>query len=87
MTAVLTPDQAKEVRATRARADTSYDNGNIHSQVDYLARAPSLQEDEPAWRLACERGLDFMLRVAIFQRRLSPTLSEPQGFSCPYHFQ
>lgn len=79
MTAVLTPDQAKEVRATRARADTSYDNGNIHSQVAYLARALT-QEDEPAWRLACERGLDFMFASQY------PNGGFPQRFPNPKDF-
>ena len=39
MAAILTADQEAAVRATRSKADTSYDNGNLHSQVDYLARA------------------------------------------------
>lgn len=61
MAAVLTDEQMQKVRRTHDAADTSYDNGNIHSQVDYLARAYA-QADEPSWRIACERGLDFMLR-------------------------
>lgn len=61
MTAVLSPNQLKTVNATHARSDTSYDNGNIHSQVEYLARAVA-QVQEPAWQSACERGFDFMLK-------------------------
>ncbi|MCC6507920.1 MAG: pectate lyase [Pirellulaceae bacterium] len=61
MTAVLTDDQRAEVIATRSREDTSYDNGNIHSQVGYLAKATS-QLDDPKWRTACERGFDFIIR-------------------------
>lgn len=60
MAAVLTLAQRAAVLATRDRADTSYDNGNIHSQVEYLARA-CVQTNDPAWRAACERGLDFIL--------------------------
>jgi len=60
MTAVLTPEQKAAVAATRSRADASYDNSNVHSQVDYLARAYA-QEPDPAWRASCERGLDYMI--------------------------
>lgn len=60
MTAVLTDQQRATVLATRSRADTSFDNGNIHSQVRYLARAYSLV-GEPAWRDACAGGFDFIL--------------------------
>lgn len=60
MTAILTEEQKAKVRATHQRADTSFDNGNLHSQVAYLARAFA-QAGEPAWRKACERGLDFIL--------------------------
>lgn len=60
MTAVLTNEQMKIVESTRPNNDTSYDNGNIHSQVEYLARAIS-QSSEPEWQLACKRGFDFML--------------------------
>ncbi|WP_406698093.1 pectate lyase [Singulisphaera sp. Ch08] len=79
MTAVLTADQRKEVLATRSRSDTSYDNGNIHSQVDYLARAVA-QAEEPAWRLACERGLDFLLASQY------PNGGFPQRFPNPKEF-
>lgn len=60
MTAVLTAEQKAKVIATRSNNDTSYDNGNLHSQVDYLARAVA-QKNEPQWREACLRGFDFML--------------------------
>ncbi|AGA24701.1 pectate lyase [Singulisphaera acidiphila] len=79
MTAVLTADQKKEVLATRSRSDTSYDNDNIHSQVDYLARAIA-QVDEPAWRLACERGFDFLLASQY------PHGGFPQRFPNPKDF-
>ncbi len=60
MTAILTEAQQAKVRATHQRADTSFDNGNLHSQAAYLARAFA-QSGEPAWRKACEHGLDFIL--------------------------
>lgn len=60
MAAVLTDAQKEALRATRHREDTSFDNGNIHSQVAYLARAYTLRP-EPAWHAACERGFDFIL--------------------------
>lgn len=61
MTAILTPEQRDAVLGTRAKTDTSYDNDNIHSQVEYLARAYA-QAHDPAWRSACERGFDFLLK-------------------------
>ena len=61
MTAVLTDTQRQAVEATKADSDTSYDNGNIHSQIEYLAKAYA-QSGESTWRQACERGLDFALR-------------------------
>ena len=60
MTAILTPAQRTAVRATHGNADTSFDNGNLHSQVDYLAHAFTAA-GEPAWRDACVRGLNFIL--------------------------
>jgi PelA/Pel-15E family pectate lyase len=60
MTAVLTEAQKATIQETHAAADTSFDNGNIHSQVTYLARAYA-QSPEPSWRAACERGFDFLL--------------------------
>lgn len=58
--AMLTPEQMAALRATRARTDTSFDNHNIHTQVDYLARAYS-SGGVDAWRDACLAGFDFML--------------------------
>ncbi len=60
MLAVLTDEQKKLIRDTHAQADTSYDNHNTHPQVNYLARAYA-QLVDPAYRAACERGLDFIL--------------------------
>jgi PelA/Pel-15E family pectate lyase len=61
MTAILTSAQREIVSATHENNDTSYDNGNIHSQVRYLAHAVS-QVDKPEWREACVRGFEFILR-------------------------
>lgn len=60
MLAVLTEEQKKQIRDTRANEDTSYDNHTTHPQVDYLARA-FVATGEAAYREACGRGLEFML--------------------------
>ncbi len=80
MTAVLTEDQKAKVLATRSQTDTSFDNGNVHSQAAYLAQAVA-QTDEPAWRDACRRGLDFMLSAQY------PNGGFPQRYPKPtdYH--
>ena len=61
VTAVLTPEQRARVMGTRNREDASYDNNNLFSQVEYLARAVH-QIDVPEWRLGCEKGVDFIFR-------------------------
>ena len=80
MTAILTEAQRAKVRETHNRTDTSFDNGNLHSQVAYLARAYA-QAGEPAWRDACVRGLDFILSAQY------PNGGFPQQFPRPkdYH--
>jgi PelA/Pel-15E family pectate lyase len=64
MQAILTDDQRKAIAASRNRVDTSFDNHNVHSQVDYIARAYSAGGEE-SWREACVRGLDFMLAAQL----------------------
>jgi PelA/Pel-15E family pectate lyase len=64
MLAILTDEQRKAVIATHNHADTSFDNHNVHSQVDYLARAYTPGGDDN-WRQACLRGLDFMLAAQL----------------------
>jgi PelA/Pel-15E family pectate lyase len=64
MLAILTPDQLRTLEATRDRTDTSFDNYNIHSQVEYLAKAYAAGENKD-WRRSCERGLDFMLSAQL----------------------
>ena len=60
MLAILTDAQKKALGDSHDRSDTTFDNHTTHTQVDYLARAFS-QLGDPAYRAACERGLDFML--------------------------
>jgi PelA/Pel-15E family pectate lyase len=79
MAAVLTADQKAAVLATRSRGDTSYDNGNLHSQVDYLARACA-QSDEPEWRRACERGFDFLLASQYANGGFPQRYPKPKDF-------
>lgn len=79
MTAILTPEQRGKVVATRANNDTSYDNGNIHSQVGYLARAVA-QLDAPDWRKACENGFDFILRSQYSNGGFPQRFPNPSGF-------
>ena len=79
MTAILTEAQQAKVRATHSRTDTSFDNGNLHSQVAYLARACA-QTGEPAWREACVRGLDFILSAQY------PNGGFPQRYPRPTDF-
>jgi PelA/Pel-15E family pectate lyase len=79
MLAILTEEQKAIVAATRGDADASFDNGNLHAQVDYLARAYA-QAHEPAWRVACERGLDFILAAQY------PNGGFPQRFPDPKDF-
>jgi PelA/Pel-15E family pectate lyase len=60
MLAVLTPEQVRAVRDSYDRTDTTFDNHTTHTQVDYLARA-FVRLGDPAYRVACERGFDFIL--------------------------
>ncbi len=60
MRAVLNDTERSQVVGTRSRNDTSFDNHNIFSQVEYLARIYR-RTLNPRYRESCERGLDFML--------------------------
>ena len=64
MQAMLTPKQKAAIEATRENNDTSFDNYNIHSQVNYLAKAYAAGGDTQ-WRAACERGFDFMIAAQL----------------------
>ncbi len=65
MLAILTDAQKEAVAATHDRNDTSFDNRNIHSQVNYLAQAYARSPEETSWRDACLRGWDFMVRAQM----------------------
>jgi len=64
MLAVLTDDQRRMVQETHSRTDTSFDNGNVHSQVVYLAQAYTASGNT-TWKDACLRGLDFILSAQM----------------------
>ena len=79
MLAILTPEQVAAVRASHHRSDTSFDNDNIHTQVDYLARAYSAL-GEAAWRNACQRGFDFMLAAQLPGGGFPQRYPKPTGY-------
>jgi len=79
MLAVLTPDQGAAVLATRTRADTSFDNGNVHSQVSYLAHAFA-EANEPEWRDASVRGFDFILAAQYTNGGFPQRYPNPKDF-------
>jgi PelA/Pel-15E family pectate lyase len=79
MTAVLTDDQRQQVLATRSKQDTSFDNGNIHSQVEYLAKAIA-QHPDPVWQSACQRGFDFMLGAQYPNGGYPQRFPDPRGY-------
>lgn len=79
MTAILTEAQVAQVLAPRRRQDTSFDNGNVHSQVAYLAQAYT-QQGESAWRDACRRGLDFILSAQYPNGGFPQRYPEPKDF-------
>lgn len=85
MTAVLTDDQRANVLATRSKQDTSFDNGNTHSQVEYLTKAISLYPN-PTWQAACERGLDFMLSAQYANGGFPQRFPNPSGYSAHITF-
>jgi PelA/Pel-15E family pectate lyase len=79
MLAILTEEQKAAALATKRRADTSFDNGNLHSQVDYLARACAAA-NEPAWRDACVRGFDFLLAAQYANGGFPQRYPKPKDF-------
>ncbi len=79
MTAVLTEAQRAKVIETRSNNDTSFDNGNLHSQVAYLARAFAMH-GEPAWRDACVRGFDFILSAQYANGGFPQRFPNPKDF-------
>lgn len=85
MLAVLTPSQVERLRDTRGLHDTSFDNYNIHSQVNYLARAYALGRKE-AWREACQRGFDFMLAAQLPSGGFPQRFPDPTGYGAHITF-
>ncbi len=85
MTAVLTDAQRAKVIETRSKQDSSYDNGNIHSQVGYLARAVA-QVDEPSWKESCLRGFDFILRSQYDNGGFPQRFPGPKGYAAHITF-
>ncbi len=85
MLAILTDEQKARLRETQDRNDTTYDNHNIHPQVDYLARAYSLFGD-PDWRTACERGLDFIFASQYPHGGFPQRWPNPRGFAAHITF-
>lgn len=79
MLAILTESQRTVVEQTRKNDDTSYDNGNIHSQVDYLAQAYS-QLEEAKLREACVRGFDFIIRSQYSNGGFPQRFPNPKSF-------
>jgi PelA/Pel-15E family pectate lyase len=78
--AVLTPEQTTAVQATRNRTDSSFDNHNIHPQVEYLARAYA-SAGVKAWRDACLRGFDFMLAAQLESGGFPQRFPDPSGYA------
>jgi PelA/Pel-15E family pectate lyase len=85
MLAVLTDEQRKVVIATHDRADTSFDNHNVHPQVEYLARAYTAGGEE-SWRQACLRGLDFMLAAQLANGGFPQSYPKAKGFAADITF-
>ncbi len=79
MTAILTEEQRATVLATRGQADSSFDNGNLHSQVWYLAQAVA-QDPKPEWRAACLRGFDLLLRCQYENGGFPQRFPNAKGF-------
>lgn len=85
MLAILTEEQLKIIRETHLREDTSYDNDNIHSQVEYLARAYTAF-GRVQWREACERGVDFMLASQLPSGGFPQRFPKPKGYAAHITF-
>jgi PelA/Pel-15E family pectate lyase len=83
--AILTPEQKAAIQATHDRIDTSFDNYNIHSQVDYLARA-YVSVGDNAWRDSCLRGLDFMLLAQLDNGGFPQRYPDPTGYAAHITF-
>jgi PelA/Pel-15E family pectate lyase len=85
MLAVLTDEQKKAVRDSRARSDTTFDNHTTHTQVEYLAHAYHVLGDG-TYRDACVRGFDFMLAAQYAHGGFPQKFPNPKGFSAHITF-
>ena len=85
MLAILTDDQKAALHSTKGRADTSFDNHNLHSQVDYLARAFAATDDA-SHRDACVRGFDFILAAQYPNGGFPQRHPNPKGYSAHITF-
>ncbi|MBX9656359.1 pectate lyase [bacterium] len=85
MLAMLTSDQKKAVLDSRNREDTSFDNHNIHSQVDYLARA-FVRLKTNVYRDACLRGFDFILDSQYSSGGFPQRYPNPKGYAAHITF-
>ncbi len=79
MLAILTESQKEAIRSTHETFDSSFDNHNIHSQVDYLAKAYT-QLGSTACRDACLRGFDFMLQAQSANGGFPQRFPDPKGY-------
>lgn len=85
MLAQLSADQRKAVLDSRGRKDTSFDNHNIHSQVDYLARAYSMLKND-RYRDATLRGFDFIVASQYSNGGFPQRYPNPKGYSAHITF-
>ncbi len=85
MLAILTENQKAAIRDTKGRNDTSFDNHNLHSQVDYLARAFAAT-GVTSYRDACVRGFDFMLAAQYPNGGFPQRQPNPKGYSAHITF-
>lgn len=85
MLAILTSEQAAAIQASHQRSDTSFDNYNIHSQVDYLAKAFAAGGDQ-RWRSACLSGFDFMLAAQLPNGGFPQQYPHPSGYAADITF-
>ena len=54
--------ERKKLLADKAKTDTGFDNGATHTEVRHIANLYR-QDPDNTYRLACLRGIDFMLRA------------------------
>lgn len=60
--AILTPEQAKLVKAAKAEINTTFDNGNTYTQIAALAIAYQVTHVEK-YKTGCLKGLEFILKA------------------------